>query len=75
MEAAAPAAIADRESPHDDANALPLSPIARTMQAANLTTFRIWFDFTMLLLVIAGEYIEIAGEQVTFSPASKRTRS
>ena len=39
----APAAIADRESPHD-ANAVPLTPIARTMQA-NLTKFRVWVRF------------------------------
>jgi hypothetical protein len=44
------AAIADRESPHD-ANALALNPITRTIQAANLTKFRIWVSFIMTLLV------------------------
>src|SRR5216684_2837503 len=53
---AAPAASADRESPHD-ANALALSPTARTMQAANLTKFRVWVEFIMLLLVKVGGHL------------------
>ena len=44
---AAPAAIADMESPHD-ANALELSPNTTIMQAANLTKFKVRVDFIAL---------------------------
>jgi hypothetical protein len=47
---AAPAAIADRESPHD-ANALALSPTTRNINAASLTKFSVWIDFIMLFFV------------------------
>jgi hypothetical protein len=39
------------ESPHD-ANALPLSPITRTIQAVNLTKFRVWVVCMTFVLVI-----------------------
>jgi hypothetical protein len=42
--AAAAAASADRESPHD-AEAMALSPATRIMQAESLTKFKAWVGF------------------------------